>query len=89
MSWVQIERKHAEMYGRNFVFCEEASERKFLADAILEAFNFLKREFIEDAFDYCLKNMKSPCERKEFLNIVKGHIGKKITFNHVSNYKNF
>ena len=89
MSWAQIENKHRGKYGRNFIICEDPSEREFLTGAILESFNFLKHEYVEQAFNECCKGMIFPCDRKKCLQTIKGYVGKNITMQHVSNYSYF
>lgn len=89
MSWVKIEDRHEAAYKRNFILCSEPCERKFMIDVIIETFSFLKRDYLEEAFDNCCQTMGPACERKKFLHNVKQLVGKKITVNYVKGYANF
>jgi hypothetical protein len=89
MSWVKIEYKHEEKFKRNFVLCTDAEEREFVIDSIIEIFSFLRRDYLEEAFDDCCRLYGSVCERKKFFQSVKAQVGKRITVNHVMGYTDF
>jgi len=86
MSWSQIEKKHREKYHRDFVLCREADERKFLVDAILETFNFIKREEVEKTFDHFCESCVQPPARVLFLSRIKEQLGKEITERYLKKY---
>lgn len=71
MGWDKVDDKHKKKYDRNFVACDEAYERKYIIDTILEEFPKLTRSDVEKAVDHCCKAIKAPRPRKDFLECVK------------------
>jgi len=76
MSWTTVDDKHKKKFDKEFVSCEEAYERKYVIDTIMEEFPYFNRVSVERAVEHCCKTIKSPRPRKAFLDCVKDNIGK-------------
>jgi hypothetical protein len=76
MSWNNVDDKHKRRFDRNFVSCEEAYEKKYIIDTIMEEFPYFNRNNVGRVVDHCCQIMRSPRPRKEFLDCVSKNIGK-------------
>lgn len=75
MSWITVDDKHKRKYDRRFFSCEEAHERKYIIDTILEVFPSFDRTKVERAVDQCCRRIKASRPCKEFPDCVRESIG--------------
>jgi hypothetical protein len=74
MKWKKIDELHRIYYEGEYVSCSEPFERKFLIQAVSDAFPHLSRVRIAAMVDQCHKVHKAPVLRSVFVHFLQGYL---------------
>jgi len=71
MGWNEVGNKHIDRYIRDFITCEDSSEKEFLVRTIEEEFPTLQKAEIEEVMNECYGSLNGPRPTSLFLLCLK------------------
>lgn len=71
MSWNNVGDIHKKRYDKDFVSCEEFSEREFIVQTILDEFPLYTKNQVENAIEHFCEMLNSSMHRTIFLKFME------------------